>query len=86
MAFANGDILFTESLLDSLHAILADQSLPLTRKHLLVIGQRTNVDNMTEEEALTFEDIVSVARKRGELFTPDGVDYFITDRYVHGIQ
>ena len=66
--------------MDSVRAILAEPTLNLTQKHFLIIGQRTNVDMVAAEEALTFEDVETVARKRGELFTPNGVDYFITNR------
>ncbi|KAK7114843.1 uncharacterized protein [Littorina saxatilis] len=79
-SFANGDIIFTHSLVDSLQAILSDRSLPLDKNHLLVVGQRTNVGMVKDTEAATFDAIAKVAKARGKLFTTMAEDFFITDR------
>lgn len=79
-AFANGDILFTQSLVDSLLAILNDPSLPLDDKPLLVVGQRINVAMVTEQEASTFSNLTRMAKARGKIFTTMAEDFFITDR------
>ncbi|XP_076449192.1 uncharacterized protein LOC143285679 [Babylonia areolata] len=79
-AFANGDILFTKGLLDSLRAILDDPALPLDKHPLLVIGRRTNVAMVTEAESATFDNITRIAKDRGKLFMAMAEDFFITDR------
>ncbi|XP_052061777.1 uncharacterized protein LOC127701844 [Mytilus californianus] len=74
--YVNGDILLTQNLIDSLQFIFnsnVNQSEPM-----LIVGQRTNVKEVTAEQASTFENITKVS-KTGILFTPWGADYFITN-------
>ncbi|KAK7102326.1 uncharacterized protein [Littorina saxatilis] len=85
-AYANGDILFTDSLVDTLLAVLTSpalpsdsQALPSDSQALLVIGRRTNVNFVTDEESATLQNVSRVGR-RGKLFIPDSQDYFITNR------
>ncbi|XP_070192851.1 uncharacterized protein [Littorina saxatilis] len=99
-AYANGDILFTDSLVDTLLAVLTSSALPSDSKALpsdslalpsdsqalssdsqalLVIGRRTNVNFVTDEESATLQGVTKVA-SRGKLFIPNSQDYFITDR------
>ncbi|XP_078335805.1 uncharacterized protein LOC111132127 isoform X2 [Crassostrea virginica] len=77
-AFVNGDILFTQSLVETLMKIL--QSELYNRSAVLVVGRRTNLINVTRMLATNEVDLTREAIKRGELFTPWGIDYFITSR------
>lgn len=79
-AFANGDILFSKSLVDTLLAILASAHLPLDSHPLLVVGQRVNVAMVYPYEVETFEGVARIAKTRGKLFTTMAEDFFITDR------
>jgi hypothetical protein len=45
---------------------------------MLIVGQRTNVKNVGEEDASTHESIMKIS-KTGKLFTECGEDYFITN-------
>lgn len=78
-AFSNGDILFTERLLETLIIILNTGSLNLSEP-TLIVGQRTNVENVTLEEGSTWENIAAVAKNRGKLFTGWAEDFFVTTR------
>ncbi|KAK3600954.1 hypothetical protein CHS0354_004163 [Potamilus streckersoni] len=84
--YANSDILFTDSLLDTLIEILkynsashnsAEENSTL-QHHTLIIGRRTNVYNMTMKEGSSWSEVTNVAREKGELFRSDAEDYFIT--------
>ncbi|KAK3582656.1 hypothetical protein CHS0354_001706 [Potamilus streckersoni] len=75
-AFANADILFTDTLVDTLVEILKDTS--VSHKPTLIIGRRTNVDNVTMEEGSSWNELTMVAKKRGTLFRTDAEDYFVT--------
>lgn len=74
--FGNGDVFFTTSLVKSLQTILSSNL--YSKRPMLVIGQRTNVQNVTEEKASSFERIHELSKK-GNIFSPWGEDYFITD-------
>ncbi|KAL3854145.1 hypothetical protein ACJMK2_013423 [Sinanodonta woodiana] len=75
-AFANGDILFTDTLIDTLAEILQDNS--TSHKHTLIIGRRTNTNNITMKEVSSWKELTVVAKKRGKLFRSDAEDYFVT--------
>lgn len=75
-AYANGDILFTDTLIITLLTVLTS-SLNKSRP-LMVIGRRTNVDNVTALEARDQITITKAAEFRGTLFSAWGEDYFIT--------
>ena len=76
-AYVNGDILFTQSLIDTLRFIA--RSLEINQPHpMLIVGQRTNVKNVGEQQASTHENIMKIS-KTGKLFTEYGEDYFITN-------
>jgi hypothetical protein len=71
LAYANSDILFDTSLLDTLDALLAwDQP------EFMALGRRRNHDLQGQ---LTIHD---VARVPNELFTDSGQDYFIFPRHL----
>lgn len=76
-AFSNGDILYTDSLINTLLLLLGS---PHIDKPMLVVGVRTNVKNVSKEEAKTFQNITSVAKKRGKVFQVYAEDYFITTK------
>ena len=76
--FANGDILFDERLLQTLLKIYVS-SLETELKNVLIVGIRTNVNNVTFEDAKTFKSLSETAKRRGKLFIPMSADYFITD-------
>ncbi|XP_062578314.1 uncharacterized protein LOC134240237 [Saccostrea cucullata] len=76
--FASGDIMFTEGLIKTLLALIR---IPEFRdKVILLVGQRTNVDNVTMEEATNFETLKKISKDRGQLWTPLAEDYFITSK------
>ena len=76
-AYANGDLLFTEGLRDTLIAVQNSDVFDKTR-YLLIVGTRTNVKDVTSHESRDTMGISDVS-KRGRLFTPEGIDYFITN-------
>ncbi|XP_052807398.1 uncharacterized protein LOC128236529 [Mya arenaria] len=78
-AYTNADILFTDTLLDSLVQIITNISLDLTQP-ALIVGKRTNVKNLTSDEGSTWYNITKTAKDRGTLYTIWAVDYFITTR------
>ncbi|KAK3600955.1 hypothetical protein CHS0354_004164 [Potamilus streckersoni] len=85
-AYANSDILFTDTLVVTLTDILKTNSaLPTSDVNnstsqdcTLIVGRRTNVNNITMEEGLSWSEITKVAKERGSLFQSNAEDYFIT--------
>ena len=94
-AYSNSDILFTGALVDtligcaynlrdsmnasgSLDSLVYEKSM-YTQQPIMIIGQRTNVENITKSESSTWTRLTSVA-KRGKLFGESAEDYFITTR------
>lgn len=75
-AFSNGDILFTDTIISTILS-LRNSSVDLN-KPVMIVGQRTNVDNVTELEGSTWSNITAIAKERGKLFTGWAEDYFIT--------
>ncbi|KAK3599738.1 hypothetical protein CHS0354_037211 [Potamilus streckersoni] len=75
-AFANSDILFTDKLVETLLAVLKENS--TFNGHTLIVGKRTNVNNLTESEGSSWRGLESVSKKRGMLFATYAEDYFIT--------
>nr|KAG5701081.1 hypothetical protein BaRGS_008802 [Batillaria attramentaria] len=78
--YANGDILFTQSLVDTLLAVLTSPQLPIKHRPLLVAGRRTNVMMVQPNETTTFQGIYDTARSRGQMDGPFSIDYFVVDR------
>lgn len=76
--YSNGDILFTNGMLETLVSLL-DSSVNIS-KPTLMVGKRTNVDNVTMEEGSSWEGIEKIGKKRGKLFTGYAEDFFITSR------
>lgn len=76
IGFANADILFTNDLTDTLLAIKKNKTDETI--NLMATGRRTNVKNLTAEQASTFEYLED-ASKKGVLFRADAEDYFFTD-------
>lgn len=77
-AYSNGDILFTDTVINTLLS-LRNSSVELN-KPVIIVGQRTNVDNVTELEGSTWRNITTIAKERGILFTGWAEDFFITTR------
>ena len=76
-AYSNGDILHTDNLVQTL--ISLTHSIDM-HKPGMIIGKRTNVDNVTEKEASSWTNISAMAKSRGKLFTGIALEYFITTR------
>lgn len=80
-AYANGDILFTRSLIDTLEHIQCNLD-PNDRKNgILVVGRRVNLPArlVTDEVAMSWDQLDFIS-KSGSLFQADAEDYFITDK------
>ncbi|KAL3884484.1 hypothetical protein ACJMK2_024622 [Sinanodonta woodiana] len=75
-AFANSDILFTDTLVETLLQVMEYNS--TFKGHTLIIGIRTNVNNITRDEGSSWKELESVSKKRGTLFKMYAEDYFIT--------
>lgn len=80
--FANGDIIFTDSILVTLQRIWCDLIIKQLVQNMLIIGRRVNVpaDLITNEVAKSWAQIISISQEHGSLFQTDAEDYFITDR------
>jgi hypothetical protein len=78
--FANGDILFDDSLPATLHAVAASMH-HLPPSPILITGRRTNFD-FTSNRSIAIRDLffVEEMRKRGVLFEKDAEDYFFFTR------
>ena len=78
--FANGDLLFDESLLATLNGIKLH--LNNLQNNVMVVGIRTNIEIYDYNKTSEFvrENLQSLARKRGQLYTPRSVDYFFFTR------
>lgn len=76
-AFANGDILFTDSLIKSLKKILNSTKISKDNP-LMIVGRRTNVQEVTSQEANTWTNVIKTAKTRGKVYTEWAEDYFIT--------
>ena len=95
-AYSNSDILYSSNLVDTLLGCAYNLSNILNvtysidsflygksvyaKQPTLIIGQRTNVQNVTRNEISTWDAITSVGRNRGVLFGGFGFDYFITSK------
>ncbi|XP_052230680.1 uncharacterized protein LOC127844473 isoform X2 [Dreissena polymorpha] len=76
-AFSNGDILFTETLIHTLAQIINSTTEDLS-KPILIVGQRTNVENVTLDEGSDWANVTCISKSRGKLFTGWAEDFFIT--------
>ena len=80
-SYANGDIVFTMSLVDTLRQIRrgwAREVAAGARKGLLIVGKRTNTE-FHSQVLESDEDVVKLA-KNGKLFQADAQDYFLYSR------
>lgn len=73
-AFSNADILYDNSLIQTLFATAKTQDL---NKPILMVGIRTNVQNVMPHEVITWDAMKSTAKRRGKLFLRNAEDYFI---------
>ena len=79
--FANGDLLFDDSLTDTLYE--TKRNLEHLQNNVLIVGIRTNVAlNNTENATQEFsrENLQSLARERGKLYITMSEDYFFFTR------
>ena len=77
-AYSNGDILYTNGLVNTLISLIhsdIDMKAPM-----MLVGKRTNVNNLTEAECSSWANLSEVARRRGKLFIGEAEDFFITTR------
>lgn len=79
--FANGDILFTRTLVDTLEHILCNLEESSRRRGVLIVGRRYNVpaSRVTDEVATSWNRLDRLSRT-SSLFQADAEDYFITDK------
>ncbi|VDI08100.1 Hypothetical predicted protein [Mytilus galloprovincialis] len=80
IVYSNSDILFTDSIVKTL--MMVSQSNLSKTNELLLAGRRINVVNVTAIEASSSKGILK-ASERGELYTGDALDYFITTSGYH---
>ncbi|KAH3721563.1 hypothetical protein DPMN_064811 [Dreissena polymorpha] len=76
-AFSNGDILFTKELIHTLAQMIKSTTEDM-RKPILIVGRRTNVENVTIDEGIDWQNIKRISKSRGKLFTGLAEDFFIT--------
>ncbi len=76
--YINGDILFTEALINTLQVVSKDRIVN-TKACSMVIGIRTNVniDSNAKTPFYKFTDIEKAATERGVVFQNDAQDYFM---------
>ncbi|KAJ8321513.1 hypothetical protein KUTeg_000934 [Tegillarca granosa] len=77
--YANGDILFSGSLLTTLRGVLSSPILDL-KKPALVIGRRTNVDEVHIDTDASLNSLEEIADTKGFLFKPYALDFFLTNK------
>ncbi|KAK3085491.1 hypothetical protein FSP39_004155 [Pinctada imbricata] len=66
-----------DNLVASLKVILTSESVN-NSVPMMIVGQRTNVKDVTLEEASSWVNIEKIAKSRGKLFTSYAEDFFIT--------
>lgn len=79
--YANGDIIFTRDLVNTLSQIRSnwkDQIRQGRRNGVLVVGKRTNVDY--HQQCITSDEDVEQLVKQGKIFQSNAQDYFIYSR------
>ncbi|XP_060073237.1 uncharacterized protein LOC132553050 [Ylistrum balloti] len=76
--FANGDILFTETILESM---LAARKYFNHDENVMLTGRRINVPHLTNKELVSYKFMEKAAKERGNLFVISSEDYFITTKH-----
>ena len=82
--YTNGDIMYTYTLSETLHAVFVWMEKHHPKKHVFIVGQRTNIDmpknwDMGSEHddwSTNLEDL----GKQGSVYQADAEDYFIMSR------
>lgn len=80
-AYANGDIVFTKGLVDTLAQVKKGWGREIAsgaRRGVMIVGKRTNVDYHSKN--LTNDDEVVQLSKQGHVFQNDAEDYFLYSR------
>jgi hypothetical protein len=83
-AYANGDIVFTKGLVDTLAQVKEGWGREIAsgaRRGVMLVGKRTNVNYLSEN--LTNDDEVVQLSKQGQVFRNDAEDYFLYSRGSH---
>ena len=76
--YSNSDILYSNSLVETLTWI-SNASVDL-KKPVMIVGKRTNVIYVKENDTTSWTKLHAVATRRGKLFVGRAEDYFITSR------
>ena len=76
--YSNSDILFSETLIQTLSWIL-NTSINFTNP-IMIVGKRTNVSRLKLNDTLSWKKFHAVALCRGVVFAGKAEDYFITSR------
>ena len=74
--YVNGDIMVTESFVETIEAVLND----FPSQDFLIVGKRTNVDWSEEHDAKHANFSFNAHFKKGSLFRSDAQDYFIVTK------
>lgn len=76
--YANGDILFTDDLINTIGNIHETIG---SSQRVLITGRRTNVENITKDMNVTeFATLRKFAEANGKLYKTDAEDYFVTSQ------
>ena len=73
-AYSNGDLLFTDTLIETLVSLKTSRLINLRTKLVMVVGCRTNIQHLFESEGLSWP-----------LLTSWAVDYLSPCEYIHGM-
>ena len=79
-AYANGDILFDDTLIKTLEGVSKAIKAGIISKKVLVVGKRTNHDITENEEIKDYESLEKIVmdlHNKGALFQANAEDYFI---------
>lgn len=77
--YSNSDILYTDSLLESLRVVNRTYG----SENLFLTGRRTNIPHLSLKEVVSYDNIRRAAASRGELFVVSSEDYFLTTSRFH---
>ncbi|XP_052769803.1 uncharacterized protein LOC128209687 [Mya arenaria] len=81
-AYANGDLLFSDNLINTLKTISCNlPTLYQKTKGLLIVGRRRNIPAtvITDHSAISWSELYFLSKKYEKLFQTDAEDYFISD-------
>lgn len=76
--YANADILFTTDLLEHVEKLYENQD--SMGKSKMLIGRRTNIENIHGIDPLSDDNLLRIAASRGQLYREDAEDFFIATK------